>query len=95
VDGAAAEVVAIRNCVTDALSELSGLGLASNSLVSSPSRWLEDLSPFDADGPSTAGWVGHLLGVAATVLALFLGAPFWFDLIKRLTGLRKGLVGDA
>ena len=34
-------------------------------------------------------------GIVATALALMLGAPFWFDLIKRATGLRKGLSGDT
>jgi hypothetical protein len=41
------------------------------------------------------GFVGHAAGVLLTALALTLGAPFWFDLIKRLTGVRKGLVGDT
>jgi hypothetical protein len=34
-------------------------------------------------------WWLHLAGVAATAVALVLGAPFWFDILKRLTGIRR------
>jgi hypothetical protein len=37
----------------------------------------------------------HALGVFVTAVALFLGSSFWFDLIKRLTGIRRGLVGQT
>jgi hypothetical protein len=40
-------------------------------------------------------WLVHPLGIALTVLALVPGAPFWFDLLKRLTGIRRGMVGQA
>jgi hypothetical protein len=46
----------------------------------------------DADDPrwfdSFAGAVGKLFGLVATVLALLLGAPFWFDLLGRVSRVR-------
>jgi transcriptional regulator GlxA family with amidase domain len=36
-----------------------------------------------------AGWLLKLLGLAVTVLALSLGAPFWFDLLSRVARLRS------
>ena len=46
----------------------------------------------DPDDPrwfdSPAGALGKLLGLLATVLALTLGAPFWFDLLGRVSRLR-------
>lgn len=32
-----------------------------------------------------------LLGLALSTIALSLGAPFWFDVLNRIVGLRKGL----
>jgi hypothetical protein len=37
---------------------------------------------------SAAGAVGKLLGLLATILALTLGAPFWFDLLGRVSRVR-------
>ena len=46
----------------------------------------------DPDDPrwfdSAAGAAGKLLGLLATVLALTLGAPFWFDLLGRVSRVR-------
>ena len=46
----------------------------------------------DPDDPrwfdSAAGGVGKLLGLLATILALTLGAPFWFDLLGRVSRVR-------
>lgn len=33
--------------------------------------------------------IAHGIGILLGAVALFMGAPFWFDVIKRLTGLRK------
>lgn len=38
---------------------------------------------------TVAAWsVSHLVGWALTVLLLFLGAPFWFDLLSKLVSMR-------
>ena len=34
---------------------------------------------------SPAHWLGYLL----TVIALLFGAPFWWDVLRRLTGVRS------
>ncbi len=34
------------------------------------------------------GWVAKIVGILITVFALSLGAPFWFDLLKKLLSLR-------
>jgi hypothetical protein len=39
------------------------------------------------------GRLKKLLGLLATVLAASLGAPFWFDMLHRLIGLRQGRMG--
>ena len=92
----AAGIQRVRTCVDNALSELTGLGVIDRSLLISPSSWLDDYLPwYDSAGEDRGDWVLHLLGVAVTAGALVLGAPFWFDLIKRLTGVRRGLVGDT
>jgi len=46
----------------------------------------------DPDDPrwfdSVAGAIGKLFGLVATILALNLGAPFWFDLLGRVSRVR-------
>lgn len=40
--------------------------------------------------PSTLwGWVSKVLGLALTTLAVSLGAPFWYDLLKNISALRQ------
>jgi hypothetical protein len=85
-DEAAAAYAKVRTCVSDALDHLTGLGVIDHAVWVDAGGWADDWSN---------GFVGHAAGVLLTALALTLGAPFWFDLIKRLTGVRKGLVGDT
>jgi hypothetical protein len=37
------------------------------------------------------GWIGNLLGVLLTTLALSFGAPFWFHVLSSAVGLRDAL----
>jgi hypothetical protein len=37
-----------------------------------------------------AGWVAKILGLLATIVALSMGAPFWFDLLGRISRVRGG-----
>lgn len=55
-----------------------------------PLGWSDDrLWASDASGGETAGWwVSHVLGWVLTALLLMMGAPFWFDVLSRLTALR-------
>jgi hypothetical protein len=80
----------VRDCITDALSATSGLDVINRAVWISPSRWADDWTE-----TGHYHWIVHPLGVALTVVALVLGAPFWFDLLKRLTGIRRGLVGQT
>jgi hypothetical protein len=48
------------------------------SFKTSDPRWPDDV----------LGWLAKLLGLAATVVALSLGAPFWFDLLGKVSRLR-------
>jgi hypothetical protein len=84
---AAAAYSKVRNCVGDALDHLTGVGVIDHALWMDPGAWWHDWANWRF-------WL-HALGIVATALALLLGAPFWFDIIKRATGLRKGLSGDT
>jgi hypothetical protein len=88
-EAAARTFTDISNCVTDAVNALSGLDVIDTALVVSAGKWW--------DSWSTWGWLWwrHLVGLVTTVAVLFLGAPFWFDIVKRLTGIRKGAVGNT
>lgn len=48
-----------------------------------PLGWTADTTPDD-----TWGWVGKVLGLLLTAIALSFGAPFWFDLLGRIARLR-------
>jgi hypothetical protein len=84
-DDAAKAFNDIRSCVTDALSAQSGLNVIDEAIWLSPHSWARSWY----DGRDN--WALHLAGVALTAVALLVGAPFWFDLLKRLTGLRRVL----
>ena len=48
-----------------------------------PLGWSHDTSPH-----SFSGGVGKILGLLVTAFALTLGAPFWFDLLGKVSRLR-------
>jgi hypothetical protein len=62
----------------DRVREL-GLPLGWSTHKSDP-RWPDD----------TVGWLAKIAGLLATVVALSLGAPFWFDLLGKVSRLRGG-----
>ena len=49
------------------------------------------------------GWVLKIIGILLTTLAIYLGAPFWFDILNKFVNLRsagkkpseKGAITDA
>jgi hypothetical protein len=53
-----------------------------------PLGW-SSADPLRDPASGLAGWLLKLLGLAVTVLALSLGAPFWFDLLSRVARLRS------
>jgi hypothetical protein len=83
-DEAAAAYAKVRNCVTASLDSLTGLGVIDHAVWTDWRGWKHDWTR----------WY-HSIGLLVTALALLLGAPFWFDAIKRVSGIRKGLVGDT
>ena len=81
---AAAAYSKVRNCVSHSLDSLTGLGVIDHAVWTDWRGWKHDWT----------SWY-HVIGLLATSIALLLGAPFWFDAIKRVSGIRKGLVGDT
>jgi hypothetical protein len=79
-----------RACVDDVLTNVTGLGVVDHAIWTGLSKWWGNWT-----NRSFGGWLLHALGVFVTAVALFLGSSFWFDLIKRLTGIRRGLVGQT
>lgn len=83
-DEAAARLDSVKVCVVKALDAQREVGLLQNSLFERE-NWNDSWK---------GGWPWHWRPVklALVALAIFLGAPFWFDVIRRLTGVRKYLV---
>ncbi len=53
-------------------------------------------SPCEAKDPrhlprTRSDWVLKVFGILATTLSTSLGAPFWFDLLRKIIGIRRGL----
>jgi hypothetical protein len=67
-DEAAAAYAKVRNCVGDALDQLTGVGVIDHALWMDPGAWWHDWA-------SWRFWL-HAVGIVATALALML-APFW------------------
>jgi hypothetical protein len=47
------------------------------------------------DEQDTLAWLYKLLGILITTVAISLGAPFWFDLLRKLVSFRKQLESTA
>ena len=50
-----------------------------------PVGWGEDAAPTD-----TKGWLSKILGLAISGLAAMQGAPFWFDMLRKLLNVKGG-----
>lgn len=46
-------------------------------------------SNFDYAGFSVYDWIAKILGYVTTALAISLGAPFWFDLLRKMVNIRS------
>jgi len=90
-DQIAAQLARVRSCMTDTIDSLTRLRVVDRALVVSPTAWRDEWDPtFSTRGERWGDWWLHLAGVALTAVALGLGSSFWFDLLKRLTGFRRG-----
>jgi hypothetical protein len=82
VDQAARQVTRVRNCVVDAIGSQQQLGLLNNSIFE-PERF--------EDSWSLKGAPGRGLRLLLVAAAIYLGAPFWYDVVKRLSGARRAV----
>ncbi|MFC0555814.1 hypothetical protein ACFFHJ_33425 [Planotetraspora thailandica] len=83
-------------CVTDVLSTPAFVKIFTHAPVS---------ATMESSGPSWAwhpgGWwdrlssLGHWPGYLLTLIAILFGAPFWWDMLRRVTGLRSRLSSSA
>ena len=80
-DVAAQRFESVKTCAVDALEAQRHLGLLSVSMFEWP-KWKRSWSNGNPVGT-------HVLGLLIDFAALALGAPFWYDLLRRLTGLRR------
>ena len=74
----------------ETVDELADFEIVQAELRPFPIGW-DTTSPYhDSDWYfSTDGWIKKLVGWFLTALAVSLGAPFWFDLLKKLAALKK------
>jgi hypothetical protein len=59
--------------------------------LSLPLGWMADAAdPYREDQipQTTVGWLMKLLGLAISIFAISLGAPFWFDILSKVVNLR-------
>ncbi|MCT9930048.1 hypothetical protein N5079_07410 [Planotetraspora sp. A-T 1434] len=84
-------------CVTDVLSTPAFVKIFTHAPVSVVMR--ADASPawqwHGGDWWSRLASPGHWPGFLATLVALLFGAPFWWDILRRITGIRSRAGGNA
>jgi hypothetical protein len=58
-----------------------------------PFGWMRNAAPNDprAVPVTAAGWGQKIVGILLTVAAISLGAPFWFDLLNKVTLVRSAI----
>jgi hypothetical protein len=88
---------AVRAVVDDAAKNMSNSTSSSPTTPTQVTAYLEKLNlPIswpDPNMPANAGtdwWLHKLLGIVITGLAISQGAPFWFDMLNKVTNLRSG-----
>jgi hypothetical protein len=83
-----------QDAVNRARTEIEALGL-----LGLPMGWTgqllpwvgvaQDTPPMITDAPrDLGGWARKLIGLLVTAAALSFGAPFWFDMLNKVTNLR-------
>lgn len=74
---------------TDDVDDIADLEVLQNDLRPFPIGWDTESPAHSSDWFASVGGVASkILGWLITALAVSLGAPFWFDLLKRLVALR-------
>jgi hypothetical protein len=78
---AAEEFERVRSCAVDALEAQRRLGLLNTSVF----EW----KSFTASWSASWQWLLRPLKLALVAFAIYLGAPFWYDTLRRLSGIRR------
>jgi hypothetical protein len=78
---AAAEFERARNCAVDALEAQRKIGLLNASVF----EWKTFTSSWSAGWQ----WLLRPFKLAIVAFAIYLGAPFWYDTLRRLSGIRR------
>ena len=76
------------SCVRNLVDAVNGTGRVVLWPENCPSSSPACVSP-PGNAPGTSDWLIKLLGLAITIAAAALGAPFWFDALNRLVNLRN------
>lgn len=75
----------------ETLDDLADFDVLKNEMRPFPIGWDIDAPHHSSDWYlSPEGWLKKLIGLLVTALAVSLGAPFWFDLLKKLVAIRNG-----
>jgi ElaB/YqjD/DUF883 family membrane-anchored ribosome-binding protein len=69
--------------IVDSYNDLQGLSV--------PLGWSADSQPINTAG----GWVLKVTGILLSGIAAAQGAPFWFDMMRKLISLRSGSSSEA
>ncbi|MGD0780733.1 MAG: hypothetical protein ABR954_08175 [Dehalococcoidales bacterium] len=97
---------ALRSVVVAAAETTVNESVSNNSNLPTYAQLSEDMSGIDLhlswnteNNPNQKpdnlwGWFAKVFGILITVFALTMGAPFWFDLLKKLLSLRTGSKPD-
>jgi hypothetical protein len=70
------ELERVRDCVSENLGQLNALNLIEHAVFVDPGGWRDRVAS------------AHLAGMLGTAIAIWFGAPFWYDVLRRLTGVR-------
>jgi hypothetical protein len=81
--------------IEEASRDVAVLAVAASELAETgiPLGWSREPDDLRSLPSGFQGWLLKIMGLGATVVAASLGAPFWFDLLRRLIGLRHGRAG--
>ncbi|HLQ50077.1 MAG TPA: hypothetical protein VK129_01185, partial [Terriglobales bacterium] len=51
--------------------------------------WSADMAEMQLSSNKLSWWGSHLLGLFFTLVALSMGAPFWFDMLNKFINIRN------
>lgn len=75
-----------KDAATEYYQQLQGL----SENISFPLGWSKDAMPETFDPFDISGWPAKIIGILVSGAAAAQGAPFWFDIMKKLLNFRGG-----